>query len=89
MPRISVAGSPSCGVASLLADHRPRSSAERASGIDVPALLWAGDACCEVTASAHQVHGAVGFALESGLHLYYRRARSTQAWAAAVCLALR
>ncbi len=64
-------------------------SAERASGIDVPALVWAGDACCEVTASAHQVHGAVGFALESGLHLYHRRARSTQAWAAAVCVALR
>jgi hypothetical protein len=48
-------------------------------------LRWAGTACCEVTASAHQVHGALGFALESGLHLYYRRARSVQAWATAAC----
>ncbi len=52
-----------------------------------PALLWAGAACREVTASAHQVHGAVGFALESGLHRYYRRAKSVQVWAAAVCRA--
>lgn len=63
--------------------------AGRAGGIDAPALLWAGDACCAVAASAHQVHGAVGFALESGLHVYHRRARSAQAWAAAVCAALR
>jgi acyl-CoA dehydrogenase-like protein len=47
-------------------------------------LTWAGTACCEVTASAHQVYGALGFALESGLHVYYRRARSVQAWAVAV-----
>jgi Acyl-CoA dehydrogenase, C-terminal domain len=47
-------------------------------------LSWAGTACCEVTASAHQVHGALGFALESGLHAYYRRARSVQTWAVAV-----
>jgi len=47
-------------------------------------LTWAGTACCEVTANAHQVHGAFGFALESGLHAYYRRARSVQAWAVAV-----
>ena len=52
-------------------------------------LRWAGAACCEVTASAHQVHGAVGFALEFGLHVYYRRARAVQAWAAAACDALR
>ncbi len=64
-------------------------SADRDGGIDAPALLWAGDACCEVTASAHQVHGAVGFALEAGLHVFHRRARSTQAWAAAVCAAVR
>ena len=64
-------------------------SADRDGGIDAPALLWAGDACCEVTAAAHQVHGAVGFALEAGLHVYHRRARSTQAWAAAACAALR
>ena len=50
-----------------------------------PALLWAGSACREVTASAHQVHGAIGFALETGLHRYYRRAKAVQVWAAAVC----
>jgi hypothetical protein len=49
------------------------------------ALLWAGAACREVTASAHQVHGAVGFALETGLHRWYRRAKAVQVWAAAVC----
>jgi alkylation response protein AidB-like acyl-CoA dehydrogenase len=47
-------------------------------------LLWAGKACRDVTLSAHQVHGAVGFALETGLHRYYRRAKSVQIWAAAV-----
>jgi alkylation response protein AidB-like acyl-CoA dehydrogenase len=52
-----------------------------------PALLWAGAACREVTASAHQVHGAIGFALESGLHRFYRRAKAVQLWAAAVCRA--
>jgi hypothetical protein len=50
-----------------------------------PALLWAGAAAREVTASAHQVHGAVGFALETGLHRYFRRAKAVQVWAAAVC----
>jgi hypothetical protein len=58
-------------------------------GVQDAELRWAGAACCEVTASAHQVHGALGFALESGLHVYYRRARSVQAWAAAACDALR
>jgi hypothetical protein len=55
--------------------------------LPAPELLWAGAACCEVTASAHQVHGAVGFALETGLHRYYRRARATHAWTTAVCAA--
>lgn len=54
-----------------------------------PELRWAGSACCDVTASAQQVHGALGFALETGLHVYYRRARAVQAWAAAVCSASR
>jgi Acyl-CoA dehydrogenase, C-terminal domain len=53
------------------------------------ALRWAGAACCEVTASAQQVHGAIGFALETGLHVYYRRARATAAWAVAACDAVR
>ena len=52
-------------------------------------LLWAGAACCEVTASSHQVHGAIGFALESGLHRYYRRARAMHGWTTAVCAATR
>jgi hypothetical protein len=49
------------------------------------ALLWSGRACRDVTASAHQVHGAAGFALETGLHRCYRRAKAVQVWAAAVC----
>jgi len=52
-------------------------------------LLWAGAACCEVTASAHQVHGAVGYALETGLHRFYRRACAMHAWTTAVCAATR
>jgi len=50
-----------------------------------PALLWAGSAAREVTATAHQVHGAVGFALETGIHRFHRRAKAVQVWAAAVC----
>lgn len=57
--------------------------------LPAPELLWAGAACCEVTASAHQVHGAIGFALESGLHRYYRRARALHGWTTAVCAATR
>jgi hypothetical protein len=60
-------------------------AASNESGIQEAELRWAGSACCDVTASTHQVHGAVGFALETGLHVYHRRARATQAWAAAVC----
>jgi hypothetical protein len=56
-------------------------------GLQEAELRFAGSACCEVTASAHQVHGALGFALESGLHAFHRRARSVQAWSAAVCSA--
>jgi len=52
-------------------------------------LRWAGGAVCEVTAAAQQVHGATGFALETGLHVLHRRARSLQAWTAAVCSAAR
>ena len=52
-------------------------------------LRWAGEACCGVTASAHQLHGALGFALEHGLHVLHRRARSVSSWAVAACAALR
>jgi hypothetical protein len=58
-------------------------------GLQEPELRFAGTSCCEVTASAHQVHGALGFALETGLHVLHRRARSVQTWAAAVCSAAR
>lgn len=51
-------------------------------------LTWAGSAAREVTLAAHQVHGGVGFALESGVHRAYRRAKSTQVWAAAAVRAL-
>ena len=54
-------------------------------GTRAPALLWAGSAAREVTASVHQVHGAVGFALETGIHRFHRRAKAIQVWAAAVC----
>ena len=48
------------------------------------ALAWASAAAREVTATAHQAHGGVGFALESGVHNAYRRAKSIQVWIAAV-----
>lgn len=58
-------------------------------GLRAADLLWAGPACCGVTASAIQVHGATGFALESGLHRPYRRARAAASWAAAACASAR
>jgi hypothetical protein len=65
------------------------SAAANGDGLQDGELRWAGSACCEVTAAAHQVHGAVGFALETGVHVLHRRARSAQAWAAAACSAAR
>lgn len=56
-------------------------------GLQEPELRFAGAACCDVTASAHQVHGALGFALAAGLHVYHRRARSVASWAVAACSA--
>jgi hypothetical protein len=47
-------------------------------------LAWAASTCRAVTASAHQVHGAIGFALESGVHVAYRRAKTVQIWTEAV-----
>jgi hypothetical protein len=52
-------------------------------------LLWAGAACCDVTASALQIHGALAFALDSGLHRFHRRARSVRSWTDAACAAAR
>ena len=48
------------------------------------ALLWSVGAAREVTASMHQVYGGVGFALESGVHRAYRRAKAVQVWTTAV-----
>jgi hypothetical protein len=54
------------------------------SGFPAAALAWAGGACREVTAHVQQVHGGIGFALEGGIHRYYRRAKSVQVWVDAV-----
>jgi acyl-CoA dehydrogenase-like protein len=64
-------------------------AASNDGGLQEAELRWAGRACSEVTAAAHQVHGAVGFALETGLHVYHRRARSVHAWTIAACAAAR
>lgn len=64
-------------------------AASNAGGLQEAELCWAGATCSEVTAASHQVHGAIGFALEAGLHVYHRRARSAQVWAAAACAAAR
>ena len=50
------------------------------AGFPAATLAWAGGACREVTAHVHQVHGGIGFALEGGIHRYYRRAKSVQVW---------
>jgi hypothetical protein len=64
-------------------------STDGRSGLCKSELVWAGAACSSVTASAHQVHGATGFALETGLHRLHRRARAMQSWATAACAATR
>jgi hypothetical protein len=65
------------------------SATDGEGGLREPELRWAGTCCTAVTASAHQVHGAIGFALETGLHRFYRRAKAVQTWAAAACAAAR
>jgi hypothetical protein len=64
-------------------------SAAESAGLRAAELTWSTAAAGDVTASAHQVHGAVGFALETGLHRYHRRAQAVHAWTAAVCAAAR
>jgi len=54
------------------------------AGFPADELTWAGGACCDVTAHVHQVHGAIGFALEGGIHRFHRRAKTVQAWVDAV-----
>jgi len=56
------------------------SAADPEAGFPRDSLAWAGGACREVTAHVQQVHGGVGFALEGGIHRYYRRAKTVQVW---------
>jgi len=64
------------------------SAAAPDAGFPRDALAWAGGACREVTAHVHQVHGGVGFALEGGIHRFYRRAKTVQVWTNALLEAL-
>lgn len=59
-------------------------AAEPDAGFPADSLAWAGGACREVTVHVQQVHGAVGFALEGGVHRYYRRAKTVQVWVEAL-----
>jgi hypothetical protein len=70
-----------------LSAWRAASPAAGEPPLPAPSLLWAGAACREVTAISQQAHGAFGFALESGLHRAYRRAKTVQVWSAAACRA--
>ncbi len=45
-----------------------------------PALVYAGSAAVWITTIAHQLMGALGFAVETGLHRAYRRAKAMQIW---------
>lgn len=60
------------------------SAADPDAGFPRDSLAWAGGACREVTAHVQQVHGGIGFALEGGIHRYYRRAKSVQVWTEAL-----
>lgn len=60
---------------------------DREESVCAAELAWAGRACRDVTASALQAHGAIAFALESGLHRFYRRAKTVQVWTDAVLAA--
>jgi hypothetical protein len=60
------------------------SAADVEAGLPRDSLAWAGRACREVTAHVQQVHGGIGFALEGGIHRYYRRAKTVQVWAEAL-----
>jgi len=56
------------------------SAAAPGAGFPRVSLAWAGGACREVTMHVQQVHGGIGFALEGGIHRYYRRAKTVQVW---------
>ena len=54
-----------------------------------PPLVHAGEAACRVCEIAHQVHGAIAFALETPLHGFFRRAHATRLFTAAIVRAAR
>jgi butyryl-CoA dehydrogenase len=54
-----------------------------------PALVYAGEAACRVCEVSHQVHGAIGFALEAPLHSFFRRAHATRIFTGAVARGVR
>ena len=62
------------------------SAADVEGGFPLESLAWAGSACREVTLHVQQVHGGIGFALEGGIHRYYRRAKTVQVWTDALLL---
>ncbi len=64
------------------------SAADPDEGFPRDSLAWAGRACRDVTAHVQQVHGGIGFALEGGIHRYYRRAKTVQVWTDALLEAL-
>ena len=64
------------------------SAADPEAGFPRDSLSWAGRACRDVTAHVQQVHGGIGFALEGGIHRYYRRAKTVQVWTDALLEAL-
>ena len=64
------------------------SAADPEAGFRRDSLAWAGSACREVTMHVQQVHGGIGFALEGGIHRYYRRAKTVQVWTDALLKAL-
>ncbi len=49
-----------------------------------PALAHAGEAACRVCEVSHQVHGAIGYALEAPVHCFFRRAHATRIFTRAV-----
>ena len=42
------------------------------------AKVWAGDTYQRATALSHQIHGALGFTMDYGLHFYTRQAKAAQ-----------
>jgi butyryl-CoA dehydrogenase len=54
-----------------------------------PGLAHAAEAACRACETSHQVHGAIGFALEAPVHSFFRRAHATRLFVRAVARAPR